>query len=25
VVHIDTPEIGFEVRGKPEVVGWQLA
>lgn len=25
VVHIDPPEIGFEVRGTPEVVGWHLA
>jgi hypothetical protein len=25
VVHLDPPEIGFEVRGKPEVVGWHLA
>ncbi len=24
VTHVDPPEIGFEVRGSPEVVGWRL-
>jgi hypothetical protein len=24
VTHVDTPGIGFEVRGTPEVVGWWL-
>ncbi len=24
VTHVDPPEIGFEVRGTPEVVGWRL-
>ena len=25
VTHVDAPEIGFEVRGTPEVVGWRLS
>jgi len=24
VTHVDPPEISFEVRGTPEVVGWRL-
>jgi hypothetical protein len=24
VTHVEPPEIGFEVRGTPEVVGWPL-
>jgi hypothetical protein len=24
VTHVDPPEIGFDVRGTPEVVGWRL-
>jgi hypothetical protein len=24
VTHVEPPEIGFEVRGTPEVVGWRL-
>ena len=24
VIHVDPPEISFEVRGTPEVVGWRL-
>lgn len=24
VTHVDPPDIGFEVRGTPEVVGWLL-
>ncbi|HEV2742614.1 MAG TPA: hypothetical protein VGV91_05635 [Rubrobacter sp.] len=25
VTYVDPPEIGFEVRGTPEVVGWRLS
>ena len=25
VTHVSPPEVGFEVRGTPEVVGWRLA
>lgn len=25
VTYVDLPEIGFEVRGTPEVVGWRLS
>jgi hypothetical protein len=25
VTHVEPPEIGFEVRGTPEVMGWRLA
>ncbi len=24
VTHVEPPEVGFEVRGTPEVVGWRL-
>ena len=24
VTHVEPPEIGFEARGSPEVVGWRL-